>query len=240
MLTKQILEKVAQELPSKASDLKEALLMLIDIIDETNQDLVDLSQKGIEEKEYQSSIKLINLMEDLDKCREKIVEEIVDFDIEDREEDFQVRDNENKAVSENKDKIDYSLYTVDSDIVHDLSETYKFKRPIAFKWHGKKYYANNFKAILLKVANTLLDVHGEEFRKLSNHKKFIGRKNRMISTNPKELLDPKLLDDKITYIHSCLSSDAIVRLISKFLDYFGYDKDDFKIYLRADYKDLHD
>jgi len=205
MLTKQILEKVAQELPSKASDLKEALLMLIDIIDETNQDLVDLSQKGLEEKEYQSSIKLIHLMEELDKCREKIVEQVVDFDIEGGEDELEVLDNNSKAFSENIDKIDYSLYTVDNELVHNLNETYKFKRPISFQWQGKK----------------------------------VGRKNRMISSNPKELLDPKLLDDKITYIHSCLSSDAIVRLISKFLDYFGYDKDDFMIYLRADYKDLH-
>ncbi len=240
MLTKQILEKVAQELPSKASDLKEALLMLIDIIDETNQDLVDLSQKGLEEKEYQSSIKLINLMEELDKCREKIVKQVVDFDIEGGEDELEVLDNNSKAFSENKDKVDYSLYTVDNELVHNLNETYKFKRPMAFLWQGKKYYANNFKAILLKVANILLDAHSDDFRKLSDHKKFTGRKNRMISSNPKELLDPKLLDDKITYIHSCLSSDAIVRLISKFLDYFGYDKDDFMIYLRADYNDLHE
>lgn len=240
MLTKQILEKVAQELPGKASDLKEALLMLIDIIEETNQGLVDMSQTRLVEKEYQNSIKLIRLMEELDKCQEEIVEQVVDFDIEDREEEIEAPENNNEAVSENKDKVDYSLYRVDSEIVHDLNETYKFKRPMAFKWQENKYYANNFKAILLKVANNLLEVHGDDFRELTSNKKFMGRKNRMISPDPKDLLDPKLLNDKVTYIYTCLCSDAIVRLIRKFLEHFGYDIDDFKIYLRADYKDLHE
>ena len=81
MITKQILEKVAFELPEKASDLKEAVLMLIDIMDETNQSLVDLSKKKLEDKEFQKSIKIINLMEELDIAREKIVEQIVDFDV---------------------------------------------------------------------------------------------------------------------------------------------------------------
>ncbi len=242
MITKSILEKVALEIPEKASDLKEAILMLIDIIDETNQGLVDLSKKRLEDKEFQKSIKIINLMEELDNAREKIVEQIVDFGVEESEDTL----TDSKLVevvsleAENREKVDYSLYTVDNEEVHDLTENYRIKRPIAFKWQGSKIYANNFKAILLQVSNNLLEVHGDDFRDLTSNKKFMGRKNRMISPDPKDLLDPKLLNDKVTYLFTCLSSDAIVRLIRKFLEHFGYNIDDFKIYLRADYKNLHE
>ena len=142
--------------------------------------------------------------------------------------------------AENREKVDYSLYSVDSDEVHDLTENYRFKRPIAFAWQGKKYYASNFKAILLRVANMLLDIHDDSFRDLTNNELFIGRKNRIISPNPEDLVEPRLLNDKKTYIYTCLSSDATVKLLRKLLEYFNYDVDEFKIYLRADYKDLHE
>lgn len=242
MIKKQILEKLFLELPEKASDLKEAILLLVDIIDETSQSLVKVSSKKLQDKEYQKSIQVIELIKELDNAREGIVEQVADIDIEETE----IKDSSEPKVgatsnseSEIRDKVDYSLYSVDNEVAHDLYESYTFKRPYAFVWQGEKLYATNFKAILLHVANTLLNIHGDEFRQLTNNEIFIGRKNRMLSPNPAELLDPKLLDDNKTYIFSCLSSDAIIRFIRKLLEYFNYDVEEFKIYLRADYNDLH-
>jgi len=241
MIPKQMLEELLLELPDKASDIKEAILMLADIIDESIEDLIKVSNSRLGSKEYKESIEVIKLIESLDNARDSILSQIVDLELPEPNTtpEIDTKLTAPQVRADSKEKVDYSLYCVDNEIPHDLTEIYKFKRPYAFSWQGKKHYATSFKAILLRVANNLLNVHGDEFRNLTDNELFIGRKNKMISSNPAELLDPKLLEDNKTYIFSCLSSDSIVRLIRKFLDYFNYDIEDFKIYLRADYNDLH-
>lgn len=237
MITKELFEKLQSYSSESVSDIKEALLMLIDIYDEASERLETISGKKLREKEYDESIEIVNLIRDLDQERELIETQVVGFDFEENEA-VEIMSNADSDIEPNE-KIDYSAYSVDNEIVHDLTEGYTFKRPLAFIWEDRKYKETTFKGILVKFSNILIAKHGDDFGNLSDHELFKGRKRRMISGNPDELLDPRLLNDSKTYIHTCLSSNAIVGFIKKLIKHFGYNEAGFKIFLRADYKDLH-
>lgn len=237
MIKKELFEKLQGYSSESVSDIKEALLMLIDIYDEASERLETISSKKLKDKEYDESIEIVNLIRDLDQERELIEAQVVGFDFEENEE-VEIISNADSDI-EPIEKIDYSQFSVDNDIVHDLTEGYTFKRPVAFIWEDRKYNETTFKGILVKFSNILIEKHGDDFRNLSDNKLFKGRKRRMISTEPDELLDPRLLADNKTYLHTCLSSDAIVAFIKKLINYFDYNETAFKIFLRADYKDLH-
>lgn len=64
------------------------------------------------------------------------------------------------------------------------------------------------------------------------------RKENIFRKNKGDLRKPKLVGNKI-YVETNISSNGIRNLLLKLLKKYGYKTNEFKVYLRADYTELH-
>lgn len=195
--------------------------------------------KSFANKDFKKAAELSLNSEELDSISKKIQEAIGDLDT--------IIDNRN--IEEDSRKIDesdeksipnYSDYLVDINIEHNLYEDLTHKRPCAFKIEGTKIEIKDWKGALVQTINYLAKKDSAIVRSFVDDSKMNGKKVIYFSrVKLPTMRAAREITSANIYVETNLSANGIRNLLIKMLNKYNIKLSDYKIYLKADYSDLH-
>ena len=234
-----LFEFLGEEVPSSVGDIREALDLLASSIDSAIERVGEKAKLSIDNKEYSKINQLIDNSKKLDSISKKIQEVIGDLDT--------IIDNRN--IEEDSKKIDevdersipnYSDYLVDTEVEHNLYEDLTHKRPCAFKIEGTRVEIKDWKGDLVKTIDYLAKKDPSIVRSFVDDSKMNGKKviyfSRVKLPTMRAVVEIKSVN---IYVTTNLSANGIRNLLIKILNKYNIRLSDYKIYLKADYSELH-
>lgn len=234
-----LFEFLGEEVPSSVGDIREALDLLASSIDSAIERVGEKAKLSIDNKEYSKINQLIDNSKELDSISKKIQEVIGDLDT--------IIDNRN--IEEDSKKIDevdersipnYSNYLVDTEVEHNLYEDLTHKRPCAFKIEGTRVEIKDWKGALVKTIDYLAKKDPSIVRSFVDDSKMNGKKviyfSRVKLPTMRAVVEIKSAN---IYVTTNLSANGIRNLLIKMLNKYNIRLSDYKIYLKADYSELH-
>ena len=234
-----LFEFLGEEVPSSVGDIREALDLLASSIDSAIERVGEKAKLSIDNKEYSKINQLIDNSKELDSISKKIQEVIGDLDT--------IIDNRN--IEEDSKKIDevdersipnYSNYLVDTEVEHNLYEDLTHKRPCAFKIEGTRVEIKDWKGALVKTIDYLAKKDPSIVRSFVDDSKMNGKKviyfSRVKLPTMRAVVEIKSVN---IYVTTNLSANGIRNLLIKILNKYNIRLSDYKIYLKADYSELH-
>lgn len=234
-----IFEFLGAEVPSSVGDIREALDLLATSIDTAIEQVGEKVNKSFANKDFKKVAELSLNSEELDSISKKIQEAIGDLDT--------IIDNRN--IEEDSRKIDesdeksipnYSDYLVDINIEHNLYEDLTHKRPCAFKIEGTKIEIKDWKGALVQTINYLAKKDSAIVRSFVDDSKMNGKKVIYFSrVKLPTMRAAREIKSANIYVETNLSANGIRNLLIKMLNKYNIKLSDYKIYLKADYSDLH-
>lgn len=234
-----IFEFLGAEVPSSVGDIREALDLLATSIDTAIEQVGEKVNKSFANKDFKKAAELSLNSEELDSISKKIQEAIGDLDT--------IIDNRN--IEEDSRKIDesdeksipnYSDYLVDINIEHNLYEDLTHKRPCAFKIEGTKIEIKDWKGALVQTINYLAKKDSAIVRSFVDDSKMNGKKVIYFSrVKLPTMRAAREIKSANIYVETNLSANGIRNLLIKMLNKYNIKLSDYKIYLKADYSDLH-
>lgn len=242
-----ITDFIKEELPNEARDLADALgfieLSLDSIYDNVAKKINETMNSQQLEK---TGLLLTNLQYILDikYDLEKYLTSLIDpEDIEN-----EIIDDIIDEEGEQKHIPDYDLYQIDSSIPHSLTENFIYTKACGFSFNNEFKNARNMRDILVKLCSILAEIDIEKMESFLNDKTMKGTKISYFSTelhleiNPKngnEFYKNRIIPKTNLYVWVHLSCNDIKKLILKLLKKYNINQNSVKIYLRADFKELH-
>ena len=213
--------------------------MLASSIDSAIERVGEKAKLSIDNKEYSKINQLIDNSKELDSISKKIQEVIGDLDT--------IIDNRN--IEEDSKKIDevdersipnYSDYLVDTEVEHNLYEDLTHKRPCAFKIEGTRVEIKDWKGALVKTIDYLAKKDPSIVRSFVDDSKMNGKKviyfSRVKLPTMRAVVEIKSVN---IYVTTNLSANGIRNLLIKILNKYNIRLSDYKLYLKADYSELH-
>ena len=225
--------------PQKSIEVVDAL-ELVELVFDDIYDLI-----GDKVKNY------VNLQEieeaaDLLRMSKKVLD--IKRDLEDTKELFIDENEEENKIEEEliedgfEDSPDYSKCIVDNTVPHTLYEDFTHTKPCAFELEGVKYKAWNMRDVLVRLCEILASEDPEKMKSLITDPTMKGRKIAYFSgeqISEKDKNKSIKLSNLDVYVWVNLSCTQIRNVIRRLLTKFKINLTDFKIYLRADYNNLH-
>lgn len=218
--------------PEKAVELSETLGLLRDTMEDTRQDIKKLMVMLFDQGQHEAMVPHNNLAASMLEYMAQVQE--VQAALE-PDEQLPVESND----EDESGLPDYQAYTVDSEVVHTLHEDFTYTRPAAFEFSGKRIEVRTWQQMLIKTCEMLMALDRERFANFENDPTMQGRKQKLFSTNPANNRNPHKLKDSELYVETNLSANAMRNLIIKMLQKYSLKTSDFKVFLRADYTNLH-
>ena len=134
----------------------------------------------------------------------------------------------------------YNDYVVDSNVQHTLYEDFTHTRPVAFELQSKKYDVRDWKDMLVQACNVAAQINKEIIMNFPNNKRMNGKKVTYFAYNKNDIVRaPKKIDNIDLFVSTNHSANSIRNIIMNILREYKISMNDFKIYLRADYSELH-
>lgn len=234
-----VFEFLGKEVPSSISDIREALDLLATSIDSAVDQVGEKVTKSFADKDFKKVSELSLNSEELDSISKKIQDVIGDLDniIDDRniEEDLKEVD----AIDE-KSIPNYGDYLVDTEVEHNLYEDLTHKRPCAFKIEDTRVEIKDWKGALVKTIDYLAKKDPNIVRSFVDDSKMNGKKviyfSRVKLPTMRAVVEIKSVN---IYVATNLSANGIRNLLIKILNKYNIKLSDYKIYLKADYSELH-
>lgn len=231
-----LFEFLGKEVPGSVSEIRESLDLLAGSIDSAVGQVGIKVTKAFEDKDYDIVSELAKNSKELDEMSQKVQEVIVNLDniIEEREikdidEDLSVQDTPN-----------YNDYIVDSDVEYNLYEDLTYKRPCAFKIEGNKIEAKDWKSTFIKTIDYLAKKDPIKVRSFVDIVKMNGKKVIYFSrVKLPTMRSARKIESADIYVETNLSANGIRNLLIKALNQYNIKLSDYKIYLKADYTELH-
>lgn len=237
-------ETIRNEFPYESKDFVDAfewLSLAIDgVLSKIGSDLKIMHQAGDYEKisnfiELSKNISLIQ--RDLKSYSDYFITQSEE-DEESQEELLDLEIDEDDVAS----SPDYKAYSVNNTIPHTLYEDYKFTKACGFELDGIKYDARNMRDVLVQSCALLAKIDIAKLNSFIDDPTMKGRKVSYFGTE-EVVEDFTVKNEKIPetdiYVWVNLSCNHIRNIIKKMLKKYGISFNDFKIFLRADYKKLH-
>lgn len=229
------IEKIVEKFPSNAIDISESLELLKDTLDETISAINQELGQAMNERDFASSEESFTLAKVLNGYEQQLDQLIEMLDVEVIED----QDDLDEAAEIESIKIpNYGAYVVDTDVEHTLYEDFTHKRPHAFKINEDTIIeVQTWKDMFIRTCELLGTVDGLKFRGFENNPKMNGKRRKYFSEDESKLRKPYKVND--IYIETNINGNGIRNLIIKMLQQYGFKINDFKVFLRADYTDLH-
>ena len=134
----------------------------------------------------------------------------------------------------------YNDYLVDTEVEHNLYEDLTHKRPCAFKIEGTRVEIKDWKGVLVQTINYLAKKDPNIVRSFVDDSKMNGKKviyfSRVKLPTMRAVVEIKSVN---IYVATNLSANGIRNLLIKMLNKYNIKLSDYKIYLKADYSELH-
>ncbi|WP_294170237.1 hypothetical protein [uncultured Clostridium sp.] len=234
-----VFEFLGKEAPSSITDIREALDLLSTSIDSAIEHVGEKVNKSFANKDFKKASELSLNSEELDSISKKIQEVISNLDniIEDSntEKDFNdIGEDDEKSIP------NYSDYLVDSEVEHNLYEDLTHKRPCAIKIEGNRIEIKDWKSALVETINYLATKDPDMIRSFVDNPKMNGKKRIYFSrVELPTMIAAREIKNANIYIETNLSANGIRNLLIKMLNKYNIKLSDYKIYLKADYSELH-
>lgn len=232
---------VKNECPNDAQDLIEALEMLglsFDGVYDTIKKKIDVCYNAQNIKEIQHLLEKSGEIIELKEMLEEYISLLIDEDALEHEiaEEIMEDDAEKKQVP------DYAAYVVDNAVPHSLYEDFTHTKACAFSLTDSFYEVKNMRGVLVALCEALAKEDRKKIESFVSDPTMKGRKapyfsDKLIVENA-VCKNEQILDLNV-YVWVNLSCNQIRNLIKRILKKFDFSFDDLKIYLRADYKELH-
>lgn len=234
-----VFEFLGREIPSFVGDIRESLDLLVSSIDNAREEIGEKAKLSIDNKEYNRVTELMYNSEELNTISNKVNEVVALLDtIIDARNIEEVREK-TEEINE-KEIPNYSDYLVDTEIEHNLYEDLTHKRPCAFKIEGKKIDIKDWKGALVETCNYLARKDSAIIKQFVDDPKMNGKKVIYFSrVKLPTMRAAREIKNANIYIESNLSANGIRNLLIKVLNKYNIKLKDYKIYLKADYSDLH-
>lgn len=232
---KETISFIIERFPSNAIDISESLELLKDTIDETITSINKENNKAMEAREFTVTEENLHFAKNLYHYEQQIDKVIEMLEVESTEEV-----NESDELEEiEKNKIpDYEAYVVDMKVEHTLYEDFTHKRPHAFRINKDNIIeVQSWKDMLIKTCELLGAIDESKLLSFEDNPKMNGKRRKYFSTKKSELRKPGKLNS--IYIETNINSNGIRNLIVKMLQQYDFKISELKVFLRADYTDLH-
>lgn len=234
-----VFEFLGKEVPMAISDIREAMDLLAASIDSAIEQVGEKVSKSFTNKDFNKVSELSLNSAKLDSISKKIQELISGLDniIDDRdiEKDFnEIREVDERFIPS------YSDYLVDMEVEHNLYEDLTHKRPCAIKIEGNRIEIKDWKSALVQTINYLAIKDPTIIRSFVDNPKMNGKKVIYFSrVKLPTMRAAREIKNANIFIETNLSANGIRNLLIKMLNKYNIKLSDYKIYLRADYSDLH-
>lgn len=234
-MEKELFEFLNKEVPNSLRDIREVLDLLVTTMDGT----IDEIGKGVSEcynnKDFEKSIKFVSYSKEVDELNKKVQDILLQIDnILDENEEDDISQNTEKQIP------NYSDFLVDSKQEHTLYEDFTHTRPCAFKIENQRIEVREWKGILTKTIEFLGEKDRAKIRGFADEPKMNGKKVAYFSKERAfSMRSPVYIENVGLYIETNLSANAIRNLLIKILGRFEIKISEYKIYLKADYSDMH-
>ncbi len=236
LINEELYEFLIRNFPKCANDLKEGVELLentvqssIDIIEEKSGEIIKKERDFNKANEYRKNeSKLNSIAIKLGKIMDNLSIE------------SELDDNETVEEKEKKEIPNYNDYLVDSNIQHTLYEDFTHKRPVALEINGVKHEVRDWKDMLLETCNIMACIDKNIIMNFPNNKRMNGKKVTYFAYKEDDIVRaPKKIKSLELYVSTNHSANSIRNIITKILREYKISLCDFKVYLRADYSELH-
>ena len=235
----ELVNYINDNLSNKASDIADALELVGLVFDDIYDSIADEAKRNIDLQNLPEASSILKLSNDVLNIKKDIENTKVLF-VDESEEENIIEEELN--IDKNHTYIDYENYSVDNTIAHTLYEDYTFTRPCAFELREVKYGVNSMRDVLIKLCEILLEENPEKIKKFVDDPTMKGRKNSYFSSY--EVVENGQsknikLNNSDVYVWVNMSCNQIRNVIRKILTKFKINISDFKIFIRADFTELH-
>lgn len=235
MFSKELIESICENYPSKAKDIGESIGYLNLIIDELLTDIKEDVTKTLGERNHKKATECIEMHSQICRIYDENINLIESFETDEKEADvIEQTDEEEKRIIP-----DYNKYVVDHSIPHTLYENFEFKRPIGFKLKDSENSASTWIDVFISTCNILCKTDLHVFKSFIADKNMNGRKMNYFSFSKDNMRKPRKLEYADVYIESNLSANSIKQIIIKMLRKYNIKITEFIVYFRADYTELN-
>lgn len=228
-----LFEFLDRETPDCVSEIREALDLLAGSVDITIDEITRKTTACSDKRNFKKVYELAENGEKLTKISEQIQEFIYNLDntISEKQIDDDIKE---------KNFPNYNDYLVDTNVEHNLYEDLTHKRPCAFKIENKRIEIKDWKGVLIETIKYLSIKDPSILKTFVDNPKMNGKKVIYFSkSNLPVMRAPRKIDSANIYIETNLSANGIRNLLVKVLGKYNIKLNDYKIYLKADYSDLH-
>lgn len=233
-----VFEFLGAEVPSSVGDIREALDLLATSIDTAIEQVGEKVSKSFADKDFKKAAELSLNSAELDSISKKIQEVMGGLDtiIDDRN----IEDSKKIDEVDEKSIPNYRDYLVDIEIEHNLYEDLTHKRPCAFKIEDTKVEIKDWKGALVQTINYLAKKNPSIVRSFVDDSKMNGKKVIYFSrVKLPTMRAAREIKSANIYVETNLSANGIRNLLIKMLNKYNIKLSDYKIYLKADYSELH-
>lgn len=232
-MNKELIEFLSEEVPNSLSDIREVLDLLVVVIDDSIDKIGERVNDTYNKKDFDKIPKLISHSKEIDSINREIQNVISEIDNVMDLEEIKVEDDDRQIPN-------YSDFLVDSEIEHNLYEDLTHKRPCAFKIEDNKIEVKDWKNTLVETVEYLGKKDKSKIVGFIGNPKMNGKKVTYF-TKEKEpyMRAPRYVKSADIYVETNLSANGTRNLLIKILKQFDIKLSDYKIYLKADYSDLH-
>lgn len=236
LFSDELLNFLKNNFPEQLSEISAAMDLLIESIDDAAEVVAAKGNKLSLSKEFKNAAVLMSKADELQIISKKIDVYANIFELE--EVAFVSEDEALEDIE--KTYPNYSDYEVDITAVHTLHESFVHKRPHAFELRGRKVHVTKWKGMLVETCNVLADINPGLIGDFPNNPRFNGRKSQYFRTkDPGLMRSPLKLDNIDMYVETNFSANDIRNLIIRMIKHYRIPTGEYKIYLRADYTELH-
>ncbi|NFH89630.1 hypothetical protein FDA33_05305 [Clostridium botulinum] len=236
LINEEFYDFLNKNFPKCANDLKEGIELLenilqstIDTIEEKSGEIIKKERDFSKADDYRKKESILNVV------ALKLQEVMDNLSIETEPEDnLTIEEKEEKEIP------NYNEYLVDSNVQHTLYEDFTHKRPIAFELNGEKYNVRDWKDMLLQTCNIISIIDKDLIMNFPQNERMNGKKVTYFAYKEDDIVRaPRKLENLDLYVSTNHSANSIRNIITNILREYKISVSAFKIYLRADYSELH-
>lgn len=232
--------QIKEDFPKNAIEIKECLMLLSESIDSSMSDIQKASDIAYKDRNFDKIERVAQIARNVNHVQGNIDKYIIDLELDDSKEEAEViTQQEHEQQIENRKLPNYSDYIVDTNIPYGLYEDFTHKCPATFSILGTKIEARQWKDVLLLTCQVLAKKDTQRFLGFATDPTMQGKKVNYFSRSSDKMRKPVKLDNIDVYIETNMSSNQIRNVLVKLLKKYDIKVSDFKIYLRADYTELH-
>lgn len=240
MIDKKLFEFLNNEVPSSVSEIREALDLLASSIESSIDQVAEKANMAFKNRDFVKVTEFSTNSESLNEASKKIQELVLSLDtlIDERE----IEELPKHLDIESTEKLmpNYSDYMVDPEVEYTLYEDFTHKRPCAVKIENAKVDVRDWKDVLLKTMDYLAKKDSSILKKFPDNPKMNGKKVVYFSrVELPNMRAPRKLDSCDLYIETNLSANGIRNIVSRALNQYNIRLNTYKVYLKADYSELH-